>query len=86
MKEENNQGDSVKSFRFWFMLFGLMTIVVVVFFQGLTIASAHSLAGMVLMRQMSLVVKQEKDKKNLLFELETLKERVDLIDPYSKDE
>ena len=83
---EKNKGDSVKSFRFWFMLFGLATVVLVVFFQGLTIASAHSLAGMIFMRQMSLVVKQEKDKKNLLFEIETLKERVDLIDPYSKDE
>lgn len=82
MYNEKHPDDNVKSFRFWFMLFGFATVILVVFFQDLTLASAHSFTGMVFIRQMSLVVKQDRDKNELKAEIAKLRERVDVIDPY----
>jgi len=83
---ENEKGSmSVKSFDFWFWLFVLATVITVAFYGRLSIASAHMLCMALFMRQLSFVWTEETERKAIQRQLKELNERMDKIDPYSKD-
>lgn len=78
-----------KSFKFWFMLFALVTVVLIGYYNGLSVASAHSVIVMMFVRQMSHIWKTNKDRLDqeaLILEQEhkllELSARMDKIDPY----
>ena len=86
MTEEKTIAKSTEtSFRPWFYLFGMAFVAVLIYYQTITVASAHALIGMVFVRQMSLIYHEDVKGKALRIELDELAARMDAIDPYPED-
>jgi anaerobic C4-dicarboxylate transporter len=81
----NEQGSNEASFRVWFFLFAAVSVALIVYNQGLTIESAHSLIAMVFVRQMSLIYSEYTKGVEHARIIEDLEARMDKIDPYKED-
>lgn len=84
-EEKTNAKSTETSFRPWFYLFGLAFVAFLLYFQTVTVYSAHALIGMVFVRQMSLIYHEDVKGKALRIELDELATRMDKIDPYKGD-
>ena len=73
-----------RSFKFWFFLFGLVSIILIGYYRGPTVASAHSIIAMMFVRQMSHIWKTNKDSLEQEAKIRELSLRMDKIDPYKE--
>ena len=80
-----------RSFDLWFYLFAILTLILFVRSQGLSVESAHSLVLMAIVKQMGRQYKDSiesdiRENSDLRIEekLKELSERVDEIHPYPK--
>ncbi len=85
MNNETKVRSTESPFRPWFYLFGLAFLAVLIYYQTITVASAHAAIGMVFVRQLSIIYHEDVKGKALKIELDELKARMDKIDPYIED-
>ena len=74
-----------KGFSIWFWVFLAVTVVSVVYYGEITLASAHAFTASIAVRQMSIVYDESKHREETKSLYLELKERLDKIDPYSDD-
>ncbi len=88
--KDNDVGS--RSFTLWFYLFAVLTVILVVKDQGLSIESAHSLFLMIFVKQIEITWKAQQEEitretNDLWLErmVRDLSSRVDKIDPYFEE-
>ncbi len=81
-----------RSFNLWFYLFAVVTVILVIKDQGLSIESAHSLILMIFVKQIEITWKSSQEEiiretNDLWLErmVRDLSSRVDRFDPYSDE-
>ena len=87
--EDNKQ---INALNIWFYVFGAVTVILIAFFQAVTVYALTSFCLMMWIKQVGLQYKVGLNLDQTQFEIETQSEiietlstRMDLIDPYIKD-
>lgn len=73
------------AFAFWFYLFLVAFVSIIAYDGAASVASAHALAGMIFVRQMSHISSTHTRGLTQDKAIEDLKARMDKIDPYKGD-
>ncbi len=84
--KENKQ---LLALNIWFYLFGAMTVILIAFFQALTVYALTTFSLMLWIKQVGLQYRMGLNLDQVQFEIETMRgqvetltTRMDLIDPY----
>lgn len=92
MSEQPREETDTRSFDLWFYIFAILTVILVVRNQGLSVESAHSLIMMLFFKQMGIVWKNqsemiERETNDLWLErlVRNLEKRLNRFDPYPDD-
>lgn len=80
------QGSNESSFRLWFYLFAAVSVALIVYNQGLSVESAHSLIMMVFVRQMSFIYSEHTKGVEHARIITDLEARISDIEPYTKED
>ncbi len=85
MNKETKVRSTESPFRPWFYLFGLAFLAIIIYYQTVTVASAHAAIGMVFVRQLSIIYHEDVKGKKLRSEMDDLSARMKAIEPYPEE-